>query len=205
MNDTSSKIYNLLEWITRFAYVNLLWIGFTLVGGILFGLFPATIAMFAITRDWLRGKPDIPIFPSFWKYYKHDFFKGNRLGIIIFLIAALIGIDFFFIQSITNESYAWLSIPLFAFMLLFILFLLFLFPSFVHYDVKVIQLMKNALLIMLINPLHSFLILIGLVSSYFLMKFIPALYFIFGGSIYAFICMWLALHAFQKIEQQKTI
>lgn len=204
MNDASSKIYSLFEWITRFAYVNLLWIFFTLVGGILFGFFPATIAMFAITRDWLRGKPDIPIFPSFWRYYKNDFLKANKLGIFIILIGALIGIDLFFIQSITSEAYAWIAIPLFAFMLLFSLFLLYLFPSFVHYDLKVFQLVKNALLIMLINPIHSFLILIGLVSSYFLMKFIPATYFIFGGSIYSFICMWLALHAFQKIERQKT-
>ncbi|WP_026908497.1 YesL family protein [Paucisalibacillus globulus] len=204
MNYTSSKIYSILEWITRLAYVNLLWIFFTILGGIIFGFFPSTIAMFAVTREWLLGKPDIPIFKSFWTHYKSEFIKSNRVGIIIVLITALIGIDFFFIQYVVNESYSWILIPLFSFMLLFILFSFYLFPAFVHYDLKVFPLLKNAFLIMLINPINGFLILVCLVSAYFLVMFIPALLFIFGGSVYAFICMWLSLHTFRKVEQRKA-
>ncbi|MEN2769015.1 YesL family protein [Ornithinibacillus xuwenensis] len=204
MNTASSRLYHILDWITKFAYVNVLWIFFTLVGGILFGLFPSTTAMFAITRDWLRGKTDIPIFHSYWSYYKREFMNSNKLGIVIALMIVLIVVDFAYIQSIMNHDFPWIAVPLFASMLLFLLFMFYLFPAFVHYDISILPLLKNAFLIMLINPIHSFFILLCLVSIYFVMRFIPALFFIFGGSVYAFITMWLALHAFQKISRKKA-
>src|SRR5699024_1499262 len=78
----NSKLYNILEWITKFAYVNLLWFVFTLAGGIILGFYPATVAMFAMVRDWLRGKSDLPVLKTYWNYYKTDFFKSNLLGLI---------------------------------------------------------------------------------------------------------------------------
>ena len=69
MNPTSGFIYNVLEWITRFAYLNLLWILFSLAGGVIFGFFPATIAMFAIAREWLKGNRNTN-FNTFWKHYR---------------------------------------------------------------------------------------------------------------------------------------
>lgn len=203
MKYTSSTIYIILEWITRFAFVNLLWILFTLLGGIIFGLYPSTIAMFTIIREWLKGKHDIPVFTSFWNFYKREFINSNKLGIMITFVMAIIGIDFSFIQSIQDESYLWLSIPLFSFMFLFLIYLFYLFPAFVHYDLKLFPLMKNAFLIMLIHPLHSLLMLVCLVSIYLMMSLAPALYFIFGASTYAFITMWLSYHAFQRVERKK--
>ncbi|WP_421102885.1 DUF624 domain-containing protein [Sporosarcina psychrophila] len=61
MNPTSGFTYNVFEWITRLAYIYLLWILFSLAGGMISGFFPATIAMFAISREWLKGISEIPI------------------------------------------------------------------------------------------------------------------------------------------------
>ncbi|MFD1848582.1 YesL family protein [Oceanobacillus bengalensis] len=202
MNSTTSAIYNILEWITKFAYVNLLWIIFTLVGGVILGFYPSTIAMFAMVRDWLRGTSDLPVLKTFWKYYKRDFLKSNLLGIFVNIILAMIAIDIYFIQLNMNEQLTWTYIPLFAFMLIVALFLFYLFPSFSHFDLKVGQLMKNTFLIMLISPIQSFLIIISLVSVFFIMRAIPALFFIFGGTTYAFITTWLGLHAFNRIQQK---
>lgn len=197
----NSKLYNILEWITKFAYVNLLWFVFTLAGGIILGLYPATVAMFAMVRDWLRGKSDLPVLKTYWNYYKADFFKSNLLGIFINILIALIAVDIFYITL--NEQLTWTHIPLFAFTLVVILFLFYVFPSFVHFDLKVIPLIKNAFLIMIISPSYSFLIIVSLVSVYFIMKFIPALFFIFGGITYAFITTWLGLHAFNNVKQKR--
>src|SRR5699024_11717781 len=65
-------------------------------------------------------------------------------------------------------------------------------------------LIKNAFLIMIISPGYSFLIIVSLVSVYFIMKFIPALFFIFGGITYAFITTWLGLHAFNNVKDRKS-
>jgi uncharacterized membrane protein YesL len=203
MNNTRNALYSIMEWITRFAYINVLWILFSLVGGIILGFFPSTIAMFAIVRDWLRGNTDLPVFKTFWGYFKKEFWKSNRLGLVIMAIVLLIGIDIWYIQINLNNLFTWISIPLFAFMLLFLIFLFYIFPSFVHYDLKIVQLIKNALLIMLINPLHTFLIILCLGLLYFVMNFLPALAFIFGGSSYAFITMWACLHAFNKVQRKQ--
>ncbi|WKA55396.1 YesL family protein [Planococcus shixiaomingii] len=200
MNAMSSIIYAALEWITRFAYLNLLWIVFTLAGGILFGFFPSTTAMFAVSREWLKGNTDKPVLQTFWNYYRTDFWKSNRLGLFVALIGLLIALDIFYIQSST-ELVSWTYIPLFAFMLLNVLFLFYLFPSFVHYDIKVRSVIKNAFLLMLINPINNILILLTMAPLYFLMSFLPALLVIFGGSAYAFITMWFALHAFNKANK----
>lgn len=201
MNTTSGVIYSGLEWITRFAYINILWVLFTLMGGVIFGFFPSTIAMFSIIRKWIKGNPDIPIMKSFWEFFKKDFWKSNLLGLFMIAIIAIIGLDLIFIT--TNNGPSLINIPLFAFMLIFLLFAFYIFPTFVHYDVKVLQVIKNAFLIMLINPMNSALILISLTSIYFIMRAIPALAFIFGGSTYAFLTMWFCYHAFKKVEKKK--
>lgn len=203
MNSTTSAIYTILEWITKFAYVNLLWIIFTLAGGVILGFYPATIAMFGMVRDWLLGKSDLPVLKTFWLYYKRDFLKSNKMGLIINILFAFIIIDIYYIQVNINEALSWTYIPLFAFMLFVALFLFFIFPSFVHYDLKVVSLMKNALLIMIINPIHSFLMIVCIVSAFFIMRAVPALFVIFGAVTYAFITTWLSLHAFDRIQEKK--
>ena len=204
MDNFNSALYNILEWIMKFAYVNILWILFTLLGGIILGFYPSTIAMFAIIRDWLHGKTELPIFKTYWIYFKRDFAKSNILGLIINVLIALIVIDVYYIQTNMNEQLTWTHIPLFSFMLLVILLLFYLFPSFVHYSLNLFQLIKNAFLIMLISPLNSFLMILCLGSIYFIMKAVPALFFIFGGSIYAYITTWLSLNTFYKIQKKQA-
>src|SRR5699024_2441958 len=194
-------------------------------------------------------KSDLPVLKNFWNYYKLDFLKSNLLGVFINVLLIFIAADIFYITL--NEQLAWTHIPLFAFILIVVLFLLFIFPSFAHYDLKVIPLIKNTFLfiiinpikiffiiifsfilifvlfllfifpcfshyylkviplikntflIMIISPIHSFLMIICLVSVYFIMQSVPALFFIFGGSTYAFITTWLSLHAFDKIHKKQ--
>lgn len=204
MNSTKNFIYQITEWITRFAYLNLLWIAFTLLGVIVLGLFPATTAMFSVCRKWLRGQTDVPVFRTFWDYYRRDFVKSNVMGLFIWLVAALIAADIFYLMALDAVQLSWTSIPLFAFMLLVLMFLFYLFPTFVHYDIKVTQVLKNSFLIMLINPIHSLLIFLCLVPLFLIMQAFPALAFIFGASSYAFITMWISLNAFNKTAEKST-
>lgn len=142
MNAISSFIYNALEWITRLAYLNLLWLFFTLLGGVIFGFFPSTTSMFAIVREWLKGETEIPLFSTFWKHFKEEFMKSNLLGVLVTLIIVIIGLDIIYIQSTNSDLLTWTYLPLFAFMLLFIMFLFYLFPSFVHFNLKLGPIIK---------------------------------------------------------------
>ncbi|GKW47109.1 YesL family protein [Planococcus sp. NCCP-2050] len=204
MNSTKNTVYQITEWITRFAYLNLLWVVFTLAGAVILGLFPATTAMFSVCRKWLRGQTDVPVFRTFWDYYRKDFVKSNAMGLFVWLLGALIAADVFYLLALDAAHLTWISIPLFAFMLLVLLFLFYLFPTFVHFDIKATQVLKNAFLIMLIYPLHSLLILLCLVPLFLIMQALPALAFIFGASSYAFITMWISLNAFNKTAEKST-
>lgn len=192
-----SGLYTLTEWITRFAYVNLLWIGFSLLGLVVFGISPATVAMFTIIRKWIMGDNDFPVFQTFWNSYKKEFLRGNRLGLVIALLAYIIFIDLNYIKLDTI-----IQIPLYLIIFAIVMTILYIFPVYVHYNVTFIQLFKNSFFIMMVNPLSSILMLIGFVALFFVMKFLPALSFFFGGSLSAGIIMSSCYLAFQKIEKK---
>src|SRR5690625_5498772 len=135
--------------------------------------------MFTMVRDWLRGNSDFAVINTVCEYYKLHFLKSNLLGVFLNILFGLIAIDIYYIQINMNEQLTWTKIPLFAFMLIVALFLFYIFPSFVHFDLKVVTLIKNAFLIMIVSPIQSFLMIICLVSVFFIMQAIPALFFIF--------------------------
>ena len=99
MTNTSSAFYSFFEWVTKLALLNLLWLLFSLVGGILLGIFPSTLAMFAVIRQWLQGDTQLSIRKSFWRYYKADFWKGNALGAFLSILIGLTSLDLFYIKQ----------------------------------------------------------------------------------------------------------
>jgi uncharacterized membrane protein YesL len=191
-------LYTLTEWITRFAYVNILWIGFSLLGLVVFGISPATVAMFTIIRKWIMGESDIPVFQTFWNSYKKEFLKSNGVGFVLAISVYIIFIDLNYIKLDTV-----IQIPLYLIIFAIIMTILYIFPVYVHYNVTFLQLFKNAFFIMMVNPLSTIMMLIGFVALFFVMKFLPALVFFFGGSLSAGIMMSSCYLAFQKIEKKQ--
>ena len=196
--------YTLTEWITRFAYVNLLWIGFSLVGVVIFGFFPSTVAMFTIIRKWIMGQTQIPVFKTFWQAYKQEFLRSNGMGLLIALIGALIVIDLLYMKH-TDSFLTITHIPIYLFIFAITLTFLYVLPVYVHYDVRFIQIFKNAFLIMLINPISNILMIIGIIGTFAVMKFLPGLFFFFGGSVTAAIMMSGCYFAFKKVDRKKEI
>lgn len=101
-----SKFYLLLEWIMWLAYINLLWIVSALFGLIVFGVFPATVAMFTVIRNLLiKDATGKQIFKTFIFTYKREFLKSNAIGIIITAIGYLLYLDFLFVRNLMGFSY----------------------------------------------------------------------------------------------------
>lgn len=87
------RMLRFCEWIMRFAYTNLLWLFFTLLGLGVFGIMPATAALFAVMRKWIQGQDNVPVLKTFWQEYKGEFFRSNLLGAVLALIGVIIYID----------------------------------------------------------------------------------------------------------------
>ncbi|WP_088102056.1 YesL family protein [Halalkalibacter urbisdiaboli] len=195
--------YRISEWIMRLAYINILWVAFTLLGLIVFGFMPATAAMFAIIRKWIMKDEDVPIFKTFWSYYKQDFVKVNLLGLSLAIIGYILYIDLQFLQTAAGSWIGILYIPVLVLSLVYYFMLLYIIPVFVHYELKLFQIIKNAFLIMVMNPLANISMIAGLVILYFIMISIPGLIVFFGASTVAFIIMGSAYLAFSKIQKKQ--
>lgn len=203
MNRTANRVYGATEWITRFAYINMLWLGFSLLGLVVLGFFPATISMFTVIRKWIMGETDIPIFRTFWDTYKSEFWKSNRLGFIIAIIGGLIVLDLVVLNDAGNGFFGLIQIPIYMFMFAAVMTMFYLFPVYVHYDLKLMQIIKNSFLMMLIHPIENLVIISGIAAVFFVVKFVPGLGFFFAGSISAAIMMAACFLVFNKMDKKK--
>lgn len=201
MTGWAGRFYSISEWIMRLAYVNVLWIFFTLVGLIALGFVPATVGMFTIVRKWIMGEEDIPIFKTFWQTYRTEFLKSNLLGLCFFLIGFILFFDLRFFQAQSGVFYLVLFYVSIVFSFVYLISLLFFFPVIVHYELKGLRYIKQTFLIAISRPLGSIGMVIGLMIVYYAMALMPGLVPFFSASVLAYILMWIAFRIFSKLEE----
>src|SRR5690625_1258451 len=124
----TNGLYRLSVAVVKMAYINFLWILFVILGLGLFGLFPATVAIFSTVRQWIKGNHHFPIFKFFRKKYKTNFINSNLLGFGYVFIGVVIYSDIIYFSSPTSI----LSLTLLYFFrilaVVYLIFGLFLFP-----------------------------------------------------------------------------
>ncbi|WP_342504811.1 YesL family protein [Sporosarcina sp. FSL K6-2383] len=199
----AGRFLRVSEMITRMAYVNLLWILFTLLGLGIFGFMPATVALFTVTRKWVMGDKDIPVFKTFWKTYRQEFFKSTLFGVMLFVIGYIIYIDLAF--SPTGGLFTLLRIALFLCGVLYVVLLLYIFPIYVHYDWSKRLYIKYALLIGISYPHYTFILMAGIVALYYLCISIPGIIPFFSVSLLSYMMMWLVYKVIRKMELTQSI
>jgi uncharacterized membrane protein YesL len=201
-NAIMSRLNLVLTWVTKLAYLNGLWIFFSLIGFIVIGFFPATVAMMAICRKWLNNEEDIPLFRTFLKVFKSELVSANILGWIFASIGILLYINFLILQANTGSLNIILISAFFLFTFFYIITLTHALPLYVHYHVTFLTCIKNAFIMALVNIHISIAILISQSAFYYLMFSYPAGALFFLGSVLSIIQMWLALRSFNRIDQK---
>lgn len=197
--------YRLCEWVIKLAYINILWILFTCMGLIIFGIYPATTAVFSLMRKFMKGDTDYPIFKSFWQNYKKDFLKSNYLGLIISVVGVVLYLDIYFVAQTNHTILQLVYYPLLLITIVFLLTLLYVFPVFSHYDVNVFLVFRNAVMIMVSYPLHTFMMALGVVAVYFSFQSFPGVIPFYHVSLLAFILAWFSYRAFIKIDVKQQV
>lgn len=200
--DTEGGIYRLAEWISRLVYVNLLWILFSLLGLGIFGIMPATLAMFAIIKKWQNGQASIKVFREYWKYYKDSFLRINLLGLILLLVGVVLVIDLNYFRS--AEGIFNLLVKYFFYLLIFlyIIDLIYIFPIFLKYQTKLRYIIKNALLFALLTPLETIKIVLGLVVVILFFWILPSLLPFLGISLPVLLICWISSTTIDKVEEK---
>lgn len=198
----TGQFYRISLVISRMAYINILWIIFTLLGLVVFGFMPATVGLFAVIRKWLMGEKDVPIFPTFWKNYRQEFLKSNLLGLILFAIGYILYVDFAFLPA--GGFYTFLRVVLVMATILYAIVLLYIIPVYVHYDWKLRLHIKYALLLGAGHPHFTLLMIIGGGALYYVCTVIPGIIPFFSISILAYIMMWIAYIVIKKMEEMQV-
>ncbi|WP_404455506.1 YesL family protein [Oceanobacillus kapialis] len=190
-------------WITRLAYLNILWISFTLAGLGVLGIFPATAAMFAVVRKWTRGEDEIPITATFWKAFKKEFLQANKMGYCLLLIGYALIQQLQILWRQEDMMYVLAGFGVLLLVFLYAIVLLYAFPVFAHFQLSVLNYIKWPVIIGVVHPLLTIVLAVALFFIYTIVyATVPALLFFFGGSITAYILTWGAGKTFAKYEQQ---
>jgi len=203
LNGFMKLFYDIGNWMFKLMHLQLLWAVFSILGLIVFGIFPATAGVFAVTRKWVENDVDIPIFKTFITSYKDSFAKVNGVGFIMLLIGLFLGYDYIISKNMLNLFF--LHMVLITIIFVYALTLCYLFPTFVHYELKSLQYIKQSFLIMVASPLENIGIILCLVILYYLYALLPVSFVLLGITIAAYPLMRIAYSAFNKVQQKKSV
>jgi len=202
MKGNSGRVILICEWIVRLAMLNFLWILYTILGFIVLGAMPATIALFSVVRKWINGET-LSLSRFFWLSFRENFLKANLAGILLFIIGFVLYFDYQFLQAGQHPMLNLLSFIILFMACLYFVMLLYFFPIFVHYELSVIGYLKNSLLMAILYPKQTFLMITALIFVYYIGVSYPVLIPFFGPSILALLLMWFSKKAFLRVEQNK--
>ncbi|MEW9671155.1 YesL family protein [Ammoniphilus sp. 3BR4] len=203
LNGYLGVFQQVFTWLMRLTYLNMLWLGFTLIGGIVFGFFPSTAALFSVLRQCLREGPESGGVQPFWEFYRREFFRSQKIGLSLFLAGYILYVDLQLFASGENflsMVFQWIAI---GFIFVYGIVLVFVFPVFVHLEGTVIQLLKNSLVFAVSHWAYAFIIAAGWVMIAVILIFLPALLFLIGGSLYALWSTWVFQKIWERLEFRK--
>ncbi|RSK55168.1 YesL family protein [Bacillus canaveralius] len=198
-NSVLNKLHGLSVWISNLVFINILWLVFTVFGGILLGFFPATTAMVLIIKKLLVEKNEFSIKKEFVRLYKSQFKKSNHLFFPFSLCGFIIVADIRFF-SLMDFPYSSFVVYLF-YLLLFLLTMLFFYSLIVYSDgIGNKEIYKGSLYILLNNPMTNLYILTGLLLLLFLTAKVTGLFFLFSGSIFSVYLLITVARTVKKIN-----
>lgn len=174
------------------AYLNLLWIAFTLLGGVVFGLGPATVAAYTLARRRDRGEL-FPTATEFWRIFRQEFIRGSALVLPVVLVG------FVLVANLAaTEGALWVA----TFVALVALAGIgsYLVPLYVHYNLPLRAYLPKASLLALTRPAASVLLLSALTIIALATAAAPILAPIISFGAWIQLNTWLCLRFFKENE-----
>lgn len=192
--------YNMGDWLSKVMYLHLLWVLFTLLGLVIFGIFPATAALCSVIHRWYDKDFDTPIFKHFYAVYKTHFLKSNGLGIILISAGVFLYVDIKISKQLIQSSYLHVLILIITF--LYFITVIYFFSVFIRYELKLFNYFKQSFLIAISSPFETLAIIISLFLLYYLFLYLPILLFFAGSAIIATPVVWFSYRACIQIERK---
>ena len=178
------KVYDITLLISRLALMNLMWIAFTVMGLVVFGIVPATIAIVGVFRSYEREGDSFRWSVRAWSMYRQAF-KRFWLFSLIFVVLSISLVLSMWVLRFQNSPL--LGVPMIVLVYLVALVLPYLAANEVNFEVSRMALIKNSLLLPAMWSFTSLKILAIEAITALLCAFVPGLIPVIAVSVPMFV------------------
>lgn len=194
-----TMLYSVTGWMVKLGYLNVLWLFFTVLGLGVFGLFPATFSVYAITRKWLNGETEINLFQNFKRHYFKEFTKTNSIGLIFTLLISIFIINILFYMGFQYDI-SKILMSLFGLLLMVtIILILLLLPLFASVELELSDYFRSTIYMLITHPFQALVLLIFTPLYVLILFTLPFLIPFFSVSIFSVVSTWLVRNSLTSL------
>ncbi|WP_223167508.1 YesL family protein [Nonomuraea sp. SYSU D8015] len=178
--------------------LNLMWIVFTLAGGVILGLGPATVAAYTLARRHARNET-FQVWTEFWAVYRREFVRASLLVLPMALVATVLVGNYLYFSVLGPGSGA-LRIATFAALLVLAAVGAYIGPLYAHYELPLWGYIPKASLLALTRPASTVLLMFALWAIVYATTTVPVLAPVISIGAWIYINTWLCLRFFEENE-----
>lgn len=194
----SMKVQAACTEVVWAARLNLLWLTFTLAGGVVLGLGPATVAAYTLARRHARGE-SFQAWSEFWAVYRREFVRGSLLVLPMAVLAIVLVGNHLYLGALGPGTGA-LRIATLVALAALVVVGSYLGPIYAHYDLPLRAYLPKASLFAITRPAASVLQLFVLSGIAYATTAMPVLAAVISIGAWIHVNTWLCLRFFQENE-----
>ncbi|GIH80089.1 YesL family protein [Planobispora longispora] len=184
-----------LVWAVR---LNLAWIVFTLAGGVVLGVGPATVAAYTLARRHARGEA-VRLWPEFAGAYRREFARGSLLVLPPLAVAGVLYGNYLYFSALGLGT-APPGLATLAGLVTLAAVTTYLLPMYVHYDLRPLACLPRASRLALARPASTVLLLFVFTAVAFAAATFPFLALALAAGAWIQLDTWLCLRFFAENE-----
>ncbi|MFD1430254.1 YesL family protein [Lacticaseibacillus mingshuiensis] len=181
--------------------INLCWFLFTLEGGIVLGIVPATLTAFDCIRDKMKNNYDGKVYREFKQFYWANFKSSWKITLSFAAAGFILLVETAMLNGV-GQSNVVIEIMLKLTRMLIVLTMVFFFPVYSHFDVHGFRAWLQPFLFLFICPLQVVLIVLMIAVTALLYMINPLLVFFLGIGLPAYVIMGMMLRKFNKLAEK---
>lgn len=203
LDNLMEKLNKIGSLCVSLAYINLLWIVFSLLGLVIVGLFPATVSMLHVIRKLLEND-EVEIFELYKKIYKQEFLKANIIGWLLTLFGSIILVDLLFILNNEGMIFTVLLFVLFLLLFTYLSITFYIFPIISYYQLSLMNYIKYAFVFSISFPHYTVLIFLSFLFIIAVFITFPLLIPLFSASGFGIALVVISNKVIKKVSKIRS-
>ncbi|BCW37538.1 hypothetical protein StoSoilA2_35940 [Arthrobacter sp. StoSoilA2] len=184
------KAYTLFDTLLWIACLNILWIIFTVLGGVVLGCGPSTVAAHILVREKVRGDA-APLVRRFAREYFKNFGKGNALGLPVLMVGVALVLNWGYFSAGWDFGSQVASAAIFVAALFAAGACCYLFPMFARYTLPLPQYFLMSSRFAMRHLAGTAILLFVTAAAVFVCRSVPGLIPFFGVGAWLYVTGWL--------------